>query len=318
MAEAFDMTDPVLTGAAPSSEGVVPAGAGTGEPVATAEATPTETQETTQEQAPTETADARAQREAISRAAAELSMAGRIKKVNEENAALKAELAEKTRLLTDENARVDKIWQDAIAASPEVSDDPRIATRAELQRQFDLEKRQRVIEQKEQAQEFTARQVKEREEAFRAESAQQARHYATAELPGIINQIAQHEGLPPDLLKPVKEYVDSPQMRALARHLPLHSATQLPGDPATWPLERIDNLDHLRLYLEAQARDGITYYKQQHEQRQIATNVAQATATYQPERVVGAGVSAPKRDLSRYRNTNNIEAVLNIEDGIDP
>ena len=54
-----------------------------------------------------------------------------------------------------------------------------------------------------------------------------------------------------DLIKPVKEYVDSPYMRKLAATLPLFPERDIPGDPASWTLDQIGSVHQLRLHLRA-------------------------------------------------------------------
>lgn len=308
MADALDATDPELSGSAPSEQGVAPAGTGTGEPVERAEATPTEQPQEIDYKAEYE----RLNQERVSRAAAELANAGRVKAAQREAESLKAERDEYKRLLDDENARYEALWNDAIAQAPDA------ASKADLQRQFALEQRARQIDQKEQQQALADKQRQALVEEHRRTNEQQARFYATAELDEAIGARAQAEGLPPAIFQPVREWVNSPAMRKLAEVLPLRVQGSPPGDPANWNLQQIGSLEQLRAHIEAQAEQGYQFFKNQHESQKIAANQEAATQTYQPERAVGAGVARPKRDLSKYRNSGNIAAVLDIEDGFDP
>lgn len=323
MAEALEATDPEFMGMdeAPAQEGGTPATALAGEPVATAT---DGTDQAPQEGQGGDEPDYKAlyeslQKKTTSEAAAELSAAGRLRKANEENARLKAERDDFERQITDQNARIDKWWQDAIDAAGSE------AEKAEYRRLHAIDQRERQITQKEQAAALVEQQSQRQREEVRSQAESQARFYALAELDTAVEMRAKHEGLPPDIFKPVRDWLNSEQNQLLAQTLPLRGKRQMQGDPLTWRLVDIDNLNDFRTYQVAQAEAGYGYYASEYakqqakaEEERVAANAAAAQQTYQPERAVGAGGGAPQRDLSRYRNTNDIAAVLNIEDGLEP
>lgn len=324
MAEALEATDTGDYGfsPAPATSDPAPGSEAPGEPVAPAEDGTTPAPQEGQPEQEVIDWEARyreLEAKQTSDAARELSAAGRLKKANEELARTQAERDDFKRRVEDQNARIDKWWEEAIAAAPEEQ-------KAEYRRLHALDQRERQLQQQQEAIALNEQQTERQREEVRAQATQAARFYATAELDSALEARAQHEGLPVELVKPVRDWLNSPYVKKIVNDLPLRKQTPPPpGDPADWDVLQIDDLDKYRTHLVAQAERGYQFYKQQHTQAQakaeeerVAANAAAAQQTYQPERPVGAGVSAPRHDLSKYRNSNNIAAVLDIEDGMDP
>ena len=277
-------TDPSPQGMAPVAEGAAPAASDPGEPVATTEAQPE--------------VDYKAEYERLkaSQAGAELSAAGRLKKANEENARLKAERDDFERRINDQNATIDKWWQEAIDAAPD-------AEKAEYRRLHAIDQKERALAQREQQQDLAKQQQEHRASEIRQQAEGAARNLAIAEVDAAIDARARHEGLPPHLFQPVKDYIASPFMQKLAEVLPLRGERQLSGDPASWDVRQIPDLDHLHQYAMAMAENGYRHFSAQHAQQaqreqeaKVAANARSAKQTYQPERVTGAATGPQRRD----------------------
>lgn len=309
MADALDAQDPELQGSAvESTEGGTPAAGDVGEPVAPAEGGTTAQPQEIDYKAEYD----KLHQQITSEAGRELSAAGRLKQANAENARLKAERDDFERRVNDQNARIDKWWEEAIASSTTEEE------KAEYRRLHAIDQRERAVAQKEQTADLERQQVERRQGELRQQAEGAARNLAIAEVDAAIDARAKYEGLPPHIFQEVKNYIASPFMQKLAEVLPLRGERQLSGDPASWDVRQIPDLDHLHQYAMALAENGYAHFKRQHEEARVQQNAAQAQQTYQPERVAGAGVSPQTRDLSKYRNSGNIAAVLDIEDGLDP
>lgn len=323
-------TDAGATGATPQDTEPTPATAGTATAPREADAasSPSATGEPAATEGTTEAApvdwEARyreLEAKATSEAARELSAAGRLKKANEELAQLRAEAERERKAREAAEARQARQWEEAIANAPEVrgeADDPRfVFTKAELRAARDRELQSDELAAREQqvAQHEAARQS-EREQQ-RAAAEQMARQYATEELDYAIGVRAQQEGLPSELFQPVRDFINSPVMQKLAEVLPLTSQHALDGDPLTWDVRRISNLDQLRTYLVANAEAGYAYYKQQHaeaqvkaEEERIEQNARAAQQTYRPEAAVGAGGARSAESADQHAErvlTENID-----------
>lgn len=248
---------------------------------------------------------------ATSEAARELSAAGRLKKANEELARIQAERDDYKRRVDDQNARIDKWWEEAITAAPEEQ-------KAEYRRQHALDQRERQLQQKQEEIALTEQHSERQREEVRQQATQAARFYATAELDSALEARAQHEGLPVELVKPVRDWVNSPYVKKLVQVLPLREATpDLPGDPADWDIEHIDDLNKLRTHLVAQAERGYLFYKQQHteakakaEEARVAANAAAAQQTYQPEKPLGAAGGAGRKGWEEMDIDEALDAFL--------
>lgn len=227
-----------------------------------------------------------AERDAEKRRA--LSYQGNLAQEAERRKQLTVELAQEKQKAASETARIESYWQEAIKAAPEEQ-------KAAYQEAYELDKEKRQIAADKQEIQAAKDLVAQFGEQRRTQGVQEMRQHATTELPMLIDQFAQANKLPATLFNPVKEYVDSPIMRALAKSLQQPFSEQyLPGDPASWPIDQLDSVHALRLHLQAQAENGLAYYTAQHEQEQIKRNVAKAADTYQPEKAVGAGGAAPR------------------------
>lgn len=238
-----------------------------------------------------------------------LSYQGNLAQEAKRREALAADLERHKALLADENQRLDGIWDNAIAQAPEQSDDPRIATKSELRQHYDLQKRERDLAQKEQQARFVEEQAQQQQQAARETHFQTMREVATAELPILLDQAAQALGLPATLLTPVKEYVNSPAVRALARRLPIFPEGQaLAGDPAGWQLDQIGSLHELRQHLERQAELGLDHFTKQHQAGAVKENVQAATKTYRQEQPIGAATAKRGKDWAEMDEDEAFDA----------
>lgn len=306
--------DPSPQGMAPPATGAAPAASAQGEPAAT--------DQTQGEEPPV---DYRAlyeelQRKSTSEAASELSASGRLKKANSELEETKRRLAAAEAERDGHRTRVDRYWDDAIAAAPDElgpNDDPRfVYTKAQLRAARDEEARGQDLARREQAVTEHEEAAKTRQGAVRQQAEEAARFYALAEVDYAIGARAQHEGLAPELFQPVRDFINSPQMQVLAKTLPL-SGTTPPGDPATWDFTAIDNVNALRSYLVAQAELGYGHFKHQHatqrqqaETARVAANAKAAEQTYRPEAVVGAGVGPHRKSWDQMDFDEAVDAFL--------
>lgn len=226
-----------------------------------------------------------AERDAEKRRA--LSYQGNLAQEAERRKQLAAELAEKTKRLESEEARIESYWQDAIKSAPPEQ-------KAAYEEAYELDKAKREIATERQQIELAKQQRQQQHEELRQRSEQEARHYAIAEPLQALDEEARQAGLPVELLKPIKDWLTSPEVQIATRTLPLKTDTVPPADINQWGPQHLDDLDKYRTWVVYQTIRGFDHFKQQHEQQQIKRNVAKAADTYQPEKAVGAGGAAPR------------------------
>lgn len=280
-------TDPSPQGMAPVAEGSAPAASDSGEPGTTTEAQPE--------------VDYKAEYEKLEAeyrkfVASELPASGRLSKANERIKALEAERDDFAKRVEDQNAAIDTWWREAIdTAPPEQQQQYREA--------YALDKQKREVAQERQQLDLIKQQQESRAGEIRQQAEGAARNLAIAEVDAAIDARARYEGLPAHLFQPVKDYIASPFMQKLAEVLPLRGERQLSGDPATWDVRQIPDLDHLHQYAMAMAENGFRHFRAQHAQaaqreqeQRVEQNAKAAQQTYQPERVTGAASGPPRRD----------------------
>lgn len=217
-----------------------------------------------------------------------LSYQGNLKQEADRRREIAAERDDLKKRLESEEARIESYWQDAIKTAPEEQ-------KAAYREAYELDKAKREIATERQQIDLAKQQRQRQHEELRQRSEQEARHYAIAEPLQALDEEARQAGLPIALLKPIKDWLTSPEVQIATRTLPLKTDTVPPADINQWGPQHLDDLDKYRTWVVYQTIRGFDHFKQQHEQQQLAQNQKKAAETYQPEKPVGAGVGRQQR-----------------------
>lgn len=176
-------------------------------------------------------------------------------------------------LAESENARIDHLWAEAIAQT----DDP--TQKAELQRRYDFDRRERELAEKEAQIAFKAQQEIEQAERVKQEQVGAAtegmRQHVVPSLVGPMEEFATAIGLPLAELADIRATLNSRPMRQMfARLTP-------------------EELHAYRNELGEGIFEEIAQRAQAFKTRQTATNRQEAATVYRAEQPVGAGGGRP-------------------------
>lgn len=295
-------TAPVAGEAQPAPARQTPPAATDAPPVETPPpaATPASEPDDDDEQLPVDQRFARAQRReariAADKAAAEARFAtaeaarrhaeSQINGYQGRNKQLETQVKDLKAATQNQDAQVNKWWEEAIESAPTVPTIEGQQSKAELQRLYAIDRKEREINAKAAEQELVTKQQAEQAEWARTQTRTAAetgmRQHAVAEIVGAIGPTARDLGLPEAEVKDIVAWLQSPEIAITIASLP-----PIDPDPAKWDVHKY------RGYLLSQADARLVARKAEYEQRQVATNVAAAKDVYRAEQPVGAAGGPP-------------------------
>jgi hypothetical protein len=214
---------------------------------------------------------------------------GRVKQLEGERDQFK-ELAQ------DENARLNKMWEDGIAATP----DP--AERADLQRRYDFDRQTRELAAEKRQIEFEKAQREQEQanfrEAQRGAAEQGIRQHAISEIARAIAPTAEALGLPASEVKDLVAALGRPEVAILLQNLPAYDP-----DPNKWDVHKY------RSMVLAQTDQAIAQRAAAYRERQAGqTRQELGQTTYRAEQPVGGGGGGQYRDLRPLQRAQDFDA----------
>jgi hypothetical protein len=198
------------------------------------------------------------------------------------------------------NAYLNTLWEDAIQRA-----DP--TDRADLQRQYDIDRREREVKAKEAAQELSSKQRDERARTVHqtqlSQVEQLTRRYAIGELVEELPERAAALGLERGDYADIEGYLRGPEVALLTATLPVRDPD--PNKP---------DLDKYRRYQQARLEGELARRAEAKRAQRVERNRDEATGRFKPERALataGSGGRETEEDvIARFRGTKDTFGML--------
>lgn len=221
---------------------------------------------------------------------------GSLVQAQQRTKALEAERDEFKELAQNENARINRMWEDGIRAT----EDP--SARADLQRQYDFDRQTRDLAAQQRQLEFEKAQREQEvatfREAQRGAAEQGIRQHAIPEIARAIVPTAASLGLPASEVRDLVAALERPEVAILVQNLPAYDP-----DPNKWDVHKYRSMVLAETDQEL-ARRAAAY----RERQAGATRQELAQTTYRPEQPVGAGGGGQYRDLRPLQQAQDFDA----------
>lgn len=220
---------------------------------------------------------------------------GALKQEQERRRQIEADLEEARKAASDFDSYRNKQWEDLIRATDDAT------TRAEYERLYGIDRREREVAAKEKDAERRAAREREEAETQRAERSQRLegdiRYHALADIAGAIPKYAQELGLEPGEYAFLNNWLASPEVVGNIRNLPIFHE------------DARQTLDHFRGDIEQRAATALQQIAEQKQRRAIDQNRAAARETFPAEQpIAGGGDGARGRvDIGQFRNTGRVD-----------
>jgi hypothetical protein len=223
---------------------------------------------------------------------------GSLVQAQQRQKALEAERDQFKELAQDENARLNRMWEDGIAATP----DP--AERADLQRRYDFDRQTRELAAEKRQLEFEKAQREQEQASFReaqrGAAEQGIRQHAISEIARAIAPTAEALGLPASEVKDLVAALERPEVAILLQNLPAYDP-----DPNKWDVHKY------RSMVLAQTDQAIAQRAAAYRERQAGqTRQELGQTTYRAEQPVGAGGGGQYRDLRPLQDAGDFDATF--------
>jgi hypothetical protein len=227
-----------------------------------------------------------------------LSFQGNLAQAQQRQKALEAERDQFKELAQDENARLNRMWEDGIAATPDPS------ARADLQRQYDFDRQTRELAAEKRQLDFEKAQREQEQASFReaqrGAAEQGIRQHAISEIARAIAPTAEALGLPASEVKDLVAALERPEVAILLQNLPAYDP-----DPNKWDVHKY------RAMVLAQTDQAIAQRTAAYRERQAGqTRQELGQTTYRAEQPVGAGGGGQYRDLRPLQDAGDFDATF--------
>jgi hypothetical protein len=215
-----------------------------------------------------------------------------------------AKSADFEKALTNANTRRDAEYEAAIRYAPDEPDGTGRPTKTDLTRDWNVEKRERDVAQKEARIQFAEQQreeeIKTWRETQRGEAERGVRQHAISEIARAIAPTAEALGLPASEVKDLVAALERPEVAILLQNLPAYDP-----DPNKWDVHKY------RSMVLAQTDQAIAQRAAAYRERQAGqTRQELGQTTYRAEQPVGAGGGGQYRDLRPLQDAGDFDATF--------